>query len=225
VIQIYYLRLNKELTNVESAKLIEWVKGMIDSVKLSRFRKFSDRYAYLLGRCLLKVGLIELDYDVNNIRLITDMYGRPTIDEKLDFNISHSGDYVICAFNSTGRIGVDIELRQPLILSDFDQQFSDEEWRAISVSENALNTFFDFWTIKEAVIKADGRGLNLPLKSICIDLTSNTKQVNAGKKEWAVEKISINKNYSCHIASQQPNNNVRLQGILTEDILNKWVKS
>lgn len=224
MIQVYYLRLNKSLTNIDETNLSAWVKDIIDFVKLSKFRKSSDKYAYLFGRCLLKIGLKELKCNVNNIRLTTDMYGRPTVNEKLDFNISHSGAYVICAFSTDGRLGVDIELKQSLTLSDFDQQFSDEEWRVIIGSENSINIFFDFWTIKEAVIKADGRGLSLPLKSICINLDHDSKKVDAGKKEWAIEKISIDEHYACHIASSSPSNNILVRYISIEDILSKWIE-
>ena len=93
------------------------------------------------------------------------------LDAKLEFNISHSGNMILIGFrfcknnvvNSNSQIGVDIEKVKPdfdfeLVLDEF---FTQKEQEAIWQSENSTETFFKFWTQKEALVKATGTGFCL----------------------------------------------------------------
>jgi 4'-phosphopantetheinyl transferase len=94
--------------------------------------------------------------------------------ESLTFNISHSHDLALCAVARGRELGVDIEhIRPP---SDFDglaaHFFAPGEVAALrSVPEEIrLESFFRCWTRKEAVLKAVGSGLALPLDRIVVTL-------------------------------------------------------
>ena len=90
--------------------------------------------------------------------------------EDLRFNVSHSSGTAIFAIASGCEVGVDIECMSAG--SDLEAiastVFSAPEQRVLSRLDSRVRhiTFFRFWTQKEAHIKADGRGMLLPLPSI-----------------------------------------------------------
>ena len=89
------------------------------------------------------------------------------------FNVAHSGGQALYAFASEGDVGIDVEhvrSLDPLALSS--TCFSSAEQHELSAvdPEVRLRTFFDGWVRKEAVVKADGRGLTLPLQSFTVTL-------------------------------------------------------
>src|SRR5437016_1712626 len=91
--------------------------------KALRFRKWQDMQAAILGKLLLKKGLQDYGFmpELESIQY-TD-FDRPYLQGTLDFNISHSGLFVVCAFADIGRIGVDIEACQPFAITDFEHFF------------------------------------------------------------------------------------------------------
>jgi len=72
------------------------------------------------------------------------------------WSVSHKPKYV-AAVISNGRIGIDIEEIKPRTESLFSYLASSEEWELSK--EKSWETFFRYWTAKEAVLKADGIGL------------------------------------------------------------------
>ncbi len=80
----------------------------------------------------------------------------------LDFNISHSGNRVVCILSTQGRVGIDLEETGDIAIDDFQSQFTTAEWAAITGSSMPLQTFYHYWTAKESLIKADGKGLQIP---------------------------------------------------------------
>lgn len=83
------------------------------------------------------------------------------------FNVSHSGDYGLIAIGETPALGVDVEFRRhhpnlDLLVSTV--LSPDEKAQIASVNDlgEKNNLFFDFWTVKEAVLKAVGVGMSGP---------------------------------------------------------------
>lgn len=83
----------------------------------------------------------------------------------ISFNVSHSGDHGLIAVAPRGRLGVDVEQRQPRRHMDLliDTVFTEPERAVLTTAEGRDRTdlFLDFWTMKEALIKALGTGLSL----------------------------------------------------------------
>ena len=82
----------------------------------------------------------------------------------ISFNVSHSGDHGLIAVAPRGRLGVDVEQRQPRRHMDLliDTVFTETERAVLTTAEGRYRTdlFLDFWTMKEALIKALGTGLS-----------------------------------------------------------------
>ena len=134
-----------------------------DQHRIKRFIRWQDAHATLGGRILLKLGAEQLGID--NLQL-SDLQatknGKPFLKE-LQFNISHSGDYVACALSLATGMGVDIEQAKPMSFEDFHRQFTPSEWNNIN---NQPEHFFEHWCAKEAFIKLEGRGLEIPLTQV-----------------------------------------------------------
>jgi 4'-phosphopantetheinyl transferase len=173
-----------------------------------RFRRWRDRQAYLLGKFLTIEGLRRYGFDVDIIRQLQHTeYGRPYIPDAPDFNISRSGHLVVCAISDQFRVGVDVENIQPIEISDFTEQFTATELRIMKASPCPHAEFFRCWTIKEAVIKADGRGLQLALKEIPTHYTP----FSIGEFNWHTYRVNIeNDRYAVHLVAS---------GLLREEIV------
>ena len=167
-------------------------------LKIDRYRKWQDRQSVLFGRILLRNCLTEYGYPLEYLEMVrTDGWGRLYLDGRVDFNISHSGGCVVCAASRNAKVGIDIEEIREIELDDFMENFSSEEWRFIVESEESTRNFFDFWTIKESVLKADGRGVSRSMRGVEIDGNKATLD----GKEWALVKIGIDNRYSCHLTT------------------------
>lgn len=165
------------------------------------YKRWQDRMAHLLGKMLLLKALRSYKYPANALNnLVYDDNKRPGINDKIDFNISHSGSYVICAIAEGIHLGIDIEAINPVDFGDFTITMTEKEWLEIEGAENPIKSFFRYWTIKESVIKADGRGLGIPLRDIRIE--NNRAQV--GEKKWYLKECSIDPEYSCFLAADMP---------------------
>ena len=176
--------------------------GRIPSVmqeRIGKFRRWQDAHCSLFGKLLLIEGLKKygIRQEILNEICYTD-YNRPFLTGPIDFNISHSGKGVVCVITENGDIGVDIEEINPVELEYFTRQFTARELTVIRNAENSDHEFYRWWTKKEAIIKADGMGLSLPLKKIRFD---NSGQAEINNRTWQMREISLpDQRYCCHLA-------------------------
>lgn len=164
-----------------------------------RFLRWQDRHAALYGKLLLIKAMEDAGHTDAIGKLERTSYGRPFIAGAPDFNISHSGIHVACAIATHGKVGVDIEAPSDIMLDDFRKFIRGEEWDAIQCADDKMKCFFDLWTAKESVIKADGRGLSLPLTSIVI---SNDKAA-ADNVEYYLTRLSFDGAPACVASNVQ----------------------
>lgn len=90
--------------------------------------------------------------------------GKPSLnDHGLHFNISHSAELGLFAFAPDRSVGIDVENERPVRrLLDVAQRFmSDEEVRSLAATapEKRDASFLRSWVIREARLKADGKGI------------------------------------------------------------------
>ncbi len=91
--------------------------------------------------------------------------GKPSLSDRDDihFNISHSADLGLFAFSPDRPVGVDVESERPVRrLLDVAQRFmSDIELRALADTppEKRDSEFLRSWVIREARLKAEGKGV------------------------------------------------------------------
>lgn len=183
--------------------------------KASRYIRWQDRTASLLGRYLLLEALRPYGFNADCLHhLRYSSYKRPFLDWPGDFNLSHSGTWVVCAVVPEGQVGIDVEKYRDLSFNDFRRCFTQREWAVIDHSEDPLSAFFRYWAAKESVIKADGRGLYAPLQSI--EVGANFATSDQG--EWHLQPVTLDDGYACCLATSQPVSGVSLQEIPLEQL-------
>ncbi len=169
--------------------------------KNSQYIRWQDRHAHLLGRLLLIEALKSYHIENNIWDLIAySTHKRPYLTLKgYDFNISHSGDFVICAIGKNIRLGIDIEENRKRNLKDFTNLMTPDQWDEINGASCPLKAFYKYWTIKESVIKADGRGFYIPLNEL--EVKNNT--VHFDDKLWFVKDFVFTNGYSAALTTNQ----------------------
>jgi 4'-phosphopantetheinyl transferase len=150
--------------------------------KVARFRFEKDRHTSLVTRALVRTVLSRYaGVPPGDFRFETNEFGRPEIREprserSLRFNLSHTEGLVVCLVGRDREVGVDVEnrTRGGDLLDVADRFFSPFEVRALRAlpSEEQMDRFFLYWTLKESYIKARGMGLALSLSSFSFDLDS-----------------------------------------------------
>lgn len=218
MLTIYHTCFDSRLPEILYADLMTNLSEK-DQQRISRFRRWEDQQARLIARCLLRRGLIDHGLTVDlSLNFFFNAYGKPSLGGDIEFNISHTDRCVVCALTDDGAIGVDVEQLMDAELSSFKDQMTNSEWSVIDSSNDPRKAFLSFWTRKEAVVKADGRGLNIPLKSV--ELEQDTAWVEGQK--WHLKEIDVAMDHVCHMAttrliSQLSVNHIRMQMLSGEN--------
>lgn len=191
---IYYT-LCKQLPQTEYEKSVSLLPEIMQQ-RIGKYRRWQDAHSYLYGRLLLKEGMLRLGYNISLESMKRTKYGKPYFtDNSFTFNISHSGEYVVCVISTDEQehLGIDIEKMKPIVFDDLSGVWSLQEKKEI----NSIKKFYACWTRKEAIVKADGRGLRIPLDTI--DATNLS--VKLGDDQYYLLKVEIDEKYMLHIAS------------------------
>lgn len=149
-----------------------------ENIRADKFIFEKDRNQFITAHGSLRKILSQyLSVDPGIIQFRKTNNKKPYITfpvTSLKFNISHSQEKILVAVG-TDEMGVDIEKIKPgFEFKDFIKSyFSSKEQNAILNSSNANETFYKFWTRKEAVLKATGIGIIDNLKEIEICETEN----------------------------------------------------
>jgi len=136
--------------------------------KCRRFKFRKDALRTLYGELIVRYVLRQrFAFKKEDITILKDDAGKPYIKGfPIHFNISHSGDYVVCAF-SEQEVGIDIEQIKEVDLAIAKRFFCQCEYEDLFAQDksNRLNYFFLLWTLKESYIKWLGSGMLTPLDS------------------------------------------------------------
>lgn len=132
-----------------------------------------DRHRFLLTRALVRTMLSRYAAVAPaDWQFIANVHGRPEILNPpagvpdLRFNISHTDGLIACAVTIGREIGVDVEHVNRRLTQDVAARYfapSEVAHLRSLPAEAQDRVFFDYWTMKEAYIKARGLGLALPL--------------------------------------------------------------
>jgi 4'-phosphopantetheinyl transferase len=174
-----------------------------------RKRQWIDKQLAIAGKVLLMRVLRELDSQALLADLKYNTHHRPYLENGPDFNIAHSGNMVVCCGTNDGQIGIDIEEVKEIDLNDYTDYFTPNEWEKINNYPNRYDGFYNFWTRKEAVLKALGTGFHTPLSTV--DVTEDA--VSYDGITYHIRPLNIHADYKCHVASTEPTNVINLSPI------------
>lgn len=207
-LNIYIVRVPSSLSSENFSDFINCIPSHRQE-KIRKYIRQEDAIRSLFGQLLLQT-VIQKERDILKDDLIfgRNKYGKPYIYnlEDYHFNISHSGEYVICVTHNQP-VGIDIEYIKPVSLEIAKQYFSKEEYNLIisqpKDSQNSL--FYDFWTLKESFIKAVGKGLYIPLNSFAFSISEDKEfilKVNPYPENFFFKQYEINPQYKLSVCSK-----------------------
>lgn len=161
----------RHLADIESPGRRSGILHLGEERRLASMGSTKRRGEFLLGRFLARQAL-EHGYgqQARSWHLEVDRHGRPFVVAPgcaaPGISISHSGEWAACALCGADALGVDIEAVKS---RDIDRlalealaPAEQSALRALS-GPDRLQAFYRFWTLKEAFLKALGRGLDLAL--------------------------------------------------------------
>ena len=171
-----------------------------EQTEATRRRVGQVRDHFTIGRACLRVLIGNaLRTNPRGITIAKGIHGKPEIpaagDQRLSFNLAHSGGTLLIALRRRGSVGVDVEHfdRSTDIMEVAHANFTQNEsssLEAIKDSEARTATFYRYWTRKEAVGKADGRGLLLSLASFDVSFASmNSHPIRVNEVADEEEKL------------------------------------
>ena len=148
---------------------------------MARFVFERDRRSFLITRALVRTTLSRYAaVPPAEWAFIANVHGRPEILDRprgvpdLRFNLSHTEGLIACAVTIGREVGVDVEHVQRRLTHDIADRFfaprEVQDLKALPADEQP-KAFFDYWTLKEAYIKARGFGLALPLADFAFQLS------------------------------------------------------
>jgi len=164
----------------------EWAKlvALLDETEAARATRFAfedDRRAYVAAHALLRARLSERARGIAPAqwRFGATPHGKPFVHApavRFNISLSHTRGMAAVAIVSGRDVGVDVEsfLRPRDALKVAERFFAPEEAALVRRELDPLarsEVFFAIWTLKEAVLKADGSGLAGGLDSFVVNLS------------------------------------------------------
>jgi len=176
--------------------------------RASRFRFDRDRQVYRAAHVLLRRALsLHGFYPPSAWRFQRGDHGRPEVDlgacpdgVGLRFNLAHTQGLVCCALTRDTPVGIDAECHRPsrelsgiatrffsegeaatvaqALAADADRESGAAQLSSVEATPGTL-AFYSLWTLKEAYVKALGRGLSLGLDR-CVFRLSDERPARIG---------------------------------------------
>ena len=165
--------------------------NLLDDVEQTRFegyRREVDKQRFLTGRALIR-GVVAAELGIAPKDVVIDAscfdcgkpHGKPKV-AGLEVSISHSGGWVALALTDATPIGVDVEeVRDAEVDGLAGIAFSPAELTAFEKVPPARKkeAFFTYWSRKEAVVKATGKGMSVAMSKLTLSAHDEPPRVVA----------------------------------------------
>jgi len=204
--------------SLEQRQALEFFLQPSEKERIHKFFKKKDSEIFLISRYLLR-NILAGYTNVKPAEIIieTSSFGRPRLKypevKNFDFNISHSGDWVVIALDRNCPVGVDVEKIKPIDISIAKDYFAKQELEYLYADKRTeLENFYKIWTLKESFVKAIGEGMSCPLKSFHFELRNKEKiniKIKKRNMEWYFKMYNIDPGYQlslCSNSKELPNN-------------------
>lgn len=177
--------LNAGQVHVWRVSLAEWpepevgwdVLSEAEQARANRFKFERDQRRFIVSRSRLRAILGRyINQSPTDVKFDYGEFGKPFVpaEPTLQFNLSHSGEIALCAVTLGRKLGIDIEqLRSIKDLASLSRRCLTHQEQSMLqqqlTSEQPL-AFLQYWTCKEAYLKAIGKGLTQSLQSVGVEL-------------------------------------------------------
>lgn len=157
---------------------------------ITRYHRLEDRLARLVARLLIRASLHALGLVQEGAleHWRKDGLGRPYLQGSgADISISHAHPWVVTAMGIRRRVGIDVETFHPVEQSAITPYLTPLEQERIRHAERPEVEALLCWSLREAILKADGRGLLAPEAEI---RDIGAARTPAGEP-WQVERLEF----------------------------------
>ena len=204
----------------QSAVLVRQLLRTLSPDEISRAANFCierDRVRFIvargvlrsiLGRCLgIEPDQLAFHYGPQGKPYLSDVAARSSI----RFNLSHSDDVAVYGITQGRDIGIDVErVRHDFPGDEIAVRFFSPRERALLCSlppRMSAETFFRFWTCKEAYVKARGGGLSISFNhfdvSDILNRSNGTLKGRSGREPdsiWSLMEFDPGPGYVAAVA-------------------------
>ncbi|QST01046.1 4'-phosphopantetheinyl transferase superfamily protein [Pontibacillus sp. ALD_SL1] len=191
------------------ARKVEELYPYLSRDRIEQLRKLhqpDDRFRSAIGDLLIRFAFSNvygqtLEWD----SLKRTAYGKPYLPDypSFHFNTSHAGDWIACAIHHAP-VGVDVEEIKPIQFDFAKGVFTENEYKRVVEHPDPLSAFYQTWTAKESVVKADGRGLSYPLSSfeVAFQQDGRVNMLN-DEREYRSRTYSFQEEYVLTVCAEQ----------------------
>jgi len=208
-VNVFALKINNKLDD----SVLKGLLALLDHKKRERLLRFvfwQDLHRSLFADLLVRKIIIDT-FNLSNEKIYFSVneYDKPYCEflDDFHFNISHSGNWVVCAVDKKP-IGIDIEETSTCIdLSISENFFSNKEHADLLLSNDPYDYFFTLWSLKESYIKFLGKGLSHPLNTFSMKLNNSKIYIESYNKileDIYFKQYNIDKEYKMAVCSLNP---------------------
>src|SRR5262245_4030673 len=210
-------------SHAELALLIPLLSGD-ELARASRLACARDRDRFIVARARLRQILagylavppetMQFNYGKHGKPLVSRYHHAPS------FNLTHSGDLAALAVSGCGAVGIDVEQVKP-VAAEIAQRFFTEDENAVLArlkGRQRLEAFFRCWTRKEALVKANGKGLTggLALFDVALARDAVSRPLHIGSKSgmrprWSLFDLALDPGFAGALAVRKATSAPRLQ--------------
>jgi 4'-phosphopantetheinyl transferase len=161
--------------------------------KIQRYRLDKAKHTALITRSFIRLLLSKYDnLAPQQWQFSIGELGKPEVSNAtipLRFNLSHNNELIICALCLSKDIGCDIEnlSRKINVNAIAERFFSEQESQLIKA---VPTQFFQYWTLKEAFVKATGLGISQGLDTFSFE-------IHGQQEKHSNDNISLLFNENC----------------------------
>ena len=157
---------------ITDKSVLDEYRSILSIEEIAKYKRFhfeKDRHSYLISHALVRKVLSSYcnvkpdEWDFTN-----NQHGKPDISSEikcpaLKFNLSHTDGMSVCVVSLESDCGIDVEniQRKSRTSAVADRMFAPAEVATMQSSKDdeVQRKFFEFWTLREAYVKAIGTGL------------------------------------------------------------------
>lgn len=176
---------------IRDPELLNDYWNILSNDEISRGERFCfdrDRHRHLVTWALARTMLSSYaDISPKAWEFGNNQYGRPHISgpvsaPNLRFNLSHTRNLIACIVAPEFDVGIDVEdcrrnISGPAIARRYFSAREVAAFERLTKNEQAA-AFFEYWTLKEAYVKAVGRGISLGLARFSFELDDRSLRVD-----------------------------------------------
>jgi len=199
MVKIFFSRLREYPEEDKFLQLLSTIPKKFHP-KILAYKQREDRMLRLMGKLLLIESFNQLGIESDTLmnHYLENVDGKPSVNLPFYFNLSYSKGIAVCVVSDEGKVGIDIEYITPISdINLYKDYFSDKEWQGIMGDKMSPLLFYEYWTRKEALLKAAGKGLKDDLSTIEVI----NDEVIVYNIKYNINSVNIAADYICNVAN------------------------